>query len=91
MPSAAIAGAAQLFFGSRNRGAAASTVEALMYSLRQRRTAALKEPEIRGGLAELSYEQLVEVAARLQRLKPHIAQSWSDQEIAQLVIARTKC
>ncbi len=62
-----------------------------MYGLRERQLAALKEPETRRRLAELSEEQLVEVAGRLQRLKPHIAQPWSDQEIAKLLVWRNEC
>jgi hypothetical protein len=74
----------------RERGAAASTAEALMYSLRQRRTAALKEPDTLRRLAQLGEEQFLEVCSRLQKLKPEIARLWSDQEIDQLVIARKK-
>jgi len=65
--------------------AAAATVEALMYSLRQRGTAALKEAQTQRRLAALSEEQLREVAARLQRLKPHIAKAWSGDEIDHLL------
>jgi hypothetical protein len=71
--------------------AAASTVEALMYSLRERRTAALEESDTQRRLAQLSEEQLVEVADRLQRLKPHVAQPWSEPEIASLLIVRNLC
>jgi hypothetical protein len=72
-------------------GAASLTLEAVMYSLRKRRTGALKEPDTRHRLAQLNEDQLVEVASRLQKLKPNIAQPWSDQEIAELVIARNQC
>jgi hypothetical protein len=75
----------------RKHRAAASTVEALMYGLRKRRLAALKEPETMRCLAELSEAQLIEVVERLQRLKPHIARLWSEQEIAQLIIASSRC
>jgi hypothetical protein len=75
----------------RGHGAASSTIEALMYSLQARRTAALKEPDTRHRLAQLNEDQLVEVASRLQKLKPNIAQAWADQEIAELVIARSQC
>ena len=71
--------------------AASSTVEALMWSLRQRGTAALKEPETRHRLAQLSEAQLIEVADRLQRLKPQIARAWSEQEIDRLIAWRTAC
>jgi hypothetical protein len=39
----------------------------------------------------LNEDQLVDVASRLQKLKPNIAQPWSDQEIAELLIARNQC
>jgi hypothetical protein len=63
--------------------AAASTLEALMFSLRQRGTAALSEPDTQRRLGELSEQQLHEVGARLQRL-PEIARQWSADEIEQL-------
>jgi hypothetical protein len=65
-----------------------TVIEALMWSLRTRRTAALKEPDTLRRLAQLDEEQLVAVAGRLQKLKPHIAPTWTDQEIAELIIAR---
>ena len=70
--------------------APSSTVEALMHSLRERRLAALTEPDTRRRLADLSDEQVIEVGGRLQQLKPHIARAWSDQEIAELFITRKK-
>jgi uncharacterized protein HemY len=51
-------------------GAASSTVEALMYSLRERGAAALKEPPTQRRLAELSSAQVREVIGRLMRLRP---------------------
>jgi len=65
--------------------AAAATVEALMYSLRERGTAALKEAPTQRRLGALSVEQLREVAARLQRLKPHIAKAWTADEVDHLL------
>jgi|SRR5215470_16190460 len=65
--------------------AAAATVEALMYSLRERGTAALKEAPTRPRLRQLSEEQLREVAGRLQRLKPHIAKAWTADEVDHLL------
>jgi hypothetical protein len=56
---------------SRGR-AAASTVEALLYSLRAG-GAALDCPHARRRLAELSEAQLHEVSARLQKIQPNIA------------------
>ena len=75
----------------RSHCTASSTIEALMYSLRARRTAALKERDTRHRIAQLNEDQLVDVASRLQKLKPNIAQPWSDQEIAELLIARNQC
>jgi hypothetical protein len=51
-------------------GAAQSTVEALMYSLRECGVAALSEPSTQRRLFELSKAQLAEVIARLNRLRP---------------------
>jgi len=51
--------------------AAKSTVEALMFSLRERGTAALAEPECRRRLAALSIAQVREVLARLMTLRPN--------------------
>jgi hypothetical protein len=67
--------------------AAESTVEALMLGLRERGTAALQEPKVRGRLAQLSEEQLRAVAKRLCKLKPEIAPPWSSLEIEHLLMA----
>lgn len=67
------------------RGAASSTIEALVWSLRQG-TAALIEPDTRRRISELNSKQLSEVGARLQRFKPHIAPSWSPENVVQLVM-----
>jgi hypothetical protein len=50
--------------------AAASTLEALMFSLRERGTAALAEPETRRRLAALSTTQVQVILARLMALRP---------------------
>lgn len=50
--------------------AAPTTVEALMYSLRQRGAAALFEPDCQRRVSELSREQVKEVIERLDRLRP---------------------
>jgi hypothetical protein len=76
---------------NNRHGAAPTVIEALMYSFRKRRTAALKEPDTQHRLARLNEDQLVEVADRLQKLKPQIAQPWSEQEIAQLLFWRNQC
>jgi hypothetical protein len=67
--------------------AAASTVDALIYSLRQRGTATLSEPDTQRRIAELSEEQLHDVGSRLQRLKPEIAKPWTAEDIERLVEA----
>ena len=68
---------------SRGR-AAASTVEALMFSLRAG-GAALACPHARRRLAELSEAQLHEVCARLQKIDPNIARAWTPIEVELLV------
>jgi hypothetical protein len=50
--------------------AAASTLEALMFSLRERGTAALAEPQTRRRLAALSTAQVQVILARLMALRP---------------------
>jgi hypothetical protein len=71
----------------RRDGAAASTVEALVYSLR-RGVDALAEPDAARRLAELSDNQLLEVGERLRRFKPEIAQAWSAEDVAVLMQLR---
>ena len=51
-------------------GAAPTTVEALMYSLRERGEAALHERDTIRRLPELSTNQVREVVGRLMRLRP---------------------
>jgi hypothetical protein len=69
--------------------AAASTVEALMFGLRERGTEVLQNASARRRIGELSEQQLHEVCGRLQKLKPRIAKAWSDDEIERLVEAWT--
>jgi hypothetical protein len=57
------------------------TVEALMYSLRERGTKALEEATTKRRLSELSDQQLVEVGHRLQRLRVQIARAWTATEV----------
>jgi hypothetical protein len=76
------------------RGRAADmTVEALMFSLRERGTRALVEPDTQRRLSQLSKDQLAEVGDRLQRLKPKIARAWNADEINTLVqtYGRLRC
>jgi hypothetical protein len=72
-------------------GAGAATVEALLFGLRERGIAPLKEPGLRARLAQVSNDQIVEAAERLQRLKPQIAQAWNDDQIDKLFEARKSC
>ena len=55
---------------ARRRAAAASTYEAVLYTLRTRESAALGERHCRQRLAELSDDQMRELVAALKRLKP---------------------
>jgi hypothetical protein len=72
----------------RRRGeAAASTVEALVCSLR-RDLDALAEPDAVRRLTELSDDQLLEVGERLRRLKPEIARAWSAEDVSVLMQLR---
>ena len=63
--------------------AATSIIEALMVGLRERGTAALKEPKVQRRLGELSAEQLREVIARLIKLRPQ-CRAISDELLLQL-------
>jgi transposase len=72
----------------RYNAAPQTTVEALLYSLRQRGVWALTEPATKRRLSELSEEQVIEVGDRLQKLKPHIAKAWTADELKALLRAR---
>jgi hypothetical protein len=61
--------------------AAASTIEALMFSLRSG-LGALARPDVRHRLSELSKEQLCEVAARLLKFT---AARWTEADIEALI------
>jgi hypothetical protein len=69
-------------------GAPQPTVEALMYSLRERGTKALEEAATKRRLSDLSDQQVIEVGNRLQRLKPEIARKWTKEEVETLLQAR---
>jgi hypothetical protein len=80
----------------RRGGAPQATVEALVYGLSIRNTAALREPEVQRRLAQLSDEQLYEVGDRLQRLDPKVmrlraptARPWMRDEIQELLEVRS--
>jgi hypothetical protein len=77
------------------RCAPSAMVEALMYALSTRNTAALREPKIQGWLAHLSKDQFYEVGDRLQRLKREelrgraaTARAWTADEVQQLLRAK---
>jgi hypothetical protein len=55
----------QLNAAAQHNRAAGSTVTALLYSLRERGTRALAEPDTERRISELSEEQLHDVGARL--------------------------
>jgi len=69
--------------------AARSTVEALMFSLRNG-VNALGRPDVLRRLSELSDMQIREVAVRVQRFKPHIAPAWTAENVRVLLAARSK-
>jgi hypothetical protein len=63
--------------------AATSSIEAFVVGLRERGTAALREPEIQCRPGELSVEQFREVIARLIKLRPQY-RAISDELLLQL-------
>jgi hypothetical protein len=64
------------------------TVEALMFSLRERGTEALEEAATKRRLSELSDQQVIEVGNRLRRLKPEIARKWTREKVETLFQAK---
>jgi hypothetical protein len=70
----------------RRQSEARATIEALVFGLRPG-TVALQEPKVRDRLAQLSQEELREVAGRLGEFKPKIARPWSSLEIEHLLRA----
>jgi hypothetical protein len=82
-----------LWRGSSDRifhGVPQPTVEALMYSLRERGTKALEETNTKRRLLDLSEQQVIDVGNRLQQLKPEIARKWTKEEVKTLFQVRTK-
>jgi hypothetical protein len=67
-------------------GTAPSTVDALMYSLRERGTAALQEPDTQRRLGELTPRQMIDVGVRLQTFSP----AWTTEQVEALFAARAK-
>ena len=74
---------------NRRSRAASMTLEALMYSLRERGVEALKERDTRRRLSELSHDQLVEVGRRCQALKLGRG-PWSEEDIETLMRLHTE-
>jgi hypothetical protein len=74
----------------RASGAAASTVEALMFGLCDGLVALSKNPDRLRRLSELNAEQLRAVCERLQDFKPHIAPAWTPNEVEALVAIWSK-
>jgi hypothetical protein len=74
----------------RDSDAPQRTVEASMYSLRERGTRALAEPATKRRLSELSDQQVIEVGNRLQRLRLEIARALTAEEVETLFQARLK-
>jgi hypothetical protein len=66
-------------------GAAASTVEALVYGLREGIAAQRTRPDRLRRLSELSEGQLRVVCERLVNFKPHIASAWTEEAVQALV------
>jgi hypothetical protein len=71
-------------------GAAASTVEALMFGLRDGLVALSKNPDRLRRLSELNAEQLCAVCDRLQNFQPHIAPAWTPNEVQALITIWSK-
>jgi hypothetical protein len=69
---------------NRRDRAAASTVEALMFSLRSG-VAALGRTDTQQRLSELDLEQVREVCSRVQNFKQHIAPLWTEADVGLLV------
>jgi len=70
----------------RYNAAPKPTVEAPMYSLRERGVRALEEPNTLRRLSELSEAQIKEVCRRIQNFKPEIERPWSPDDVATLIV-----
>jgi hypothetical protein len=69
----------------RRSGATASTVEALVFGLRDGLAALPKNPDRLRPLSELNAEQLKAVCRRVQNFNPEIATLWSSDDVAALI------
>ena len=74
----------------RASGAAAATVEALVFGLRDGLAALPKNPERVRRLSELNPEQLRAVCERVQNFQTHIAPAWTPNEVKALVAIWSK-
>jgi len=70
--------------------AAAATVEALVFGLRDGLAALPKNPDRLRRLSELNAEQLCAVCERLQNFQPHIAPAWTPDEVQALIAIWSK-
>jgi hypothetical protein len=72
---------------SRKSRAVNSTVDALVFSLRSG-VHELKDRDVKRRLSELNDDQFIEVGARLRRLKPEVAATWTADEVDALLQLR---
>jgi hypothetical protein len=69
----------------RDRATPETTIEALMFGMREGIEALPTNPDTLWRLSKLSEEQLCAVCERLQNFNPNIAPAWSPQEVQALV------
>jgi hypothetical protein len=69
----------------RRSGAAASTVEALVFGLRDGLAALPKNPDRLRRLSELNAEQLRAVCERVRNFQTHTAPAWGPNEVKALI------
>jgi hypothetical protein len=69
----------------RRSGAAASTVEALVFGLRHGLAALPNDPDRLRRLSELNAEQVRAVCERVQNFQTHIAPAWRPNEVKALI------
>jgi len=74
---------------ARRDGAAQSTVEAMMFSLR-RGPDALADLNTLRRLAELDERQLLAAMVRLQKFRPEIAPAWTPEQVEVLAAVRKR-
>ena len=69
----------------RSDRAAESTLEALVFGLREGIAALATHPDRQRRLSELNRRQVSEVCERIQKFMPHIAPAWAPDEVQALV------